>query len=352
MCPRRLRFSRKQRKRIELPLTHLLTMPPSLPPSHLHNPNKVHSAKFENEKDTRNIKEAIARYKIEHPVVNDKDMAMFTAVGVNSWPSLVLVGPRGNLLSIWPGEGNFEKVDSFIEGALAFYGEKGLLNNTPLKISKPTSARGGLPGSPLSYPGKLHVDPQQPRLFVSDSGNNRVLVLDRNTGGLLAAVGSATGEPGLEDGDFESARFSNPQGVCLSANGRVLYVCDTDAHAIRAIDLEKKVVTTVAGNGEQGFDYTGGKVGKAQYLSSPLDVVLKPFSSSLLVAMAGTHQIWEVEVPSGKARCYSGTGREAETNAGDRINAAWAQPSGLTLGGQMLYVADSESRYVIVCAKG
>ena len=68
--------------------------------------------------------------------------------------------------------------------------------------------------------------------------------------------------------------------------------------------------------------------------------------------MAGTHQIWEVEVPSGKARCYSGTGREAETNAGNRIDAAWAQPSGLAVGGQMLYVADSESRYVGWMSRG
>lgn len=274
-------------------------------------------------------------------------MQMFSAVGVSSWPSLVLVGPRGNLLSIWPGEGNGEKVDAFIQGALAFYDGKGQLDKAPLKVSRASGFRGGLPGSPLSYPGKLHVDPVLPRLFVSDSGNNRVLVLDRKTGALLAAIGSATGEPGLEDGDFESSRFTNPQGLCLSADGRVLYVCDTDAHALRAIDLEKKVVSTLAGNGEQGFDYTGGKGRREQYLSSPWDVVLKPAAagtSTLLVAMAGTHQIWEVDALSGLARCYSGTGREAETNAGNRLDAAWAQPSGLAVGGQALYVADSESR--------
>jgi hypothetical protein len=48
-----------------------------------------------------------------------------------------------------------------------------------------------------------------------------------------------------------------------------------------------------------GFDYSGGNSGKDQYLSSPWDVI--PYSpqpdrppSSLLVAMAGTHQIWQV----------------------------------------------------------
>ena len=69
---------------------------------------------------------------------------------------------------------------------------------------------------------------------------------------------------------------------------------------------------------------------------------------ALLVAMAGTHQLWRVELPGGKATCYSGTGREAETNAGQRLEAAWAQPSGLAVSpdGAALFVADSESSTV------
>jgi len=42
-------------------------------------------------------------YGVNHPVVNDKDLTMWNAVGVTSWPTLALVGPRGNLLNIWSG---------------------------------------------------------------------------------------------------------------------------------------------------------------------------------------------------------------------------------------------------------
>lgn len=248
------------------------------------------------------------------------------------------------------GERNEERVDQFIAASLKFYGDQGLLDRTPLKLTKPSNAPKGLAGSPLSYPGKIHVDPSgAPRLFVADTGHHRVLVVDKNDGGVLAAYGSAAGEPGFEDGDAGNARFSSPQGLCASRDGRTLYVCDTDNHAVRAIDLEKGTVATLAGNGEQGFDYSGGQAGKAQYLSSPWDVVLDPNDAkALLVAMAGTHQIWRVELPSGKATCYSGTGREAEANAGQRLEAAWAQPSGLAVAadGGALYVADSESSTV------
>ena len=99
----------------------------------------------------------------------------------------------------------------------------------------------------------------------------------------------------------------------MSADGKTLYVADTDNHAVRAVDLERRAVRTLAGNGEQGFDYSGGRAGAAQYLSSPWDVVLPKGQGQgqgqerqLLVAMAGTHQIWGVDLPAGKAACYSG----------------------------------------------
>lgn len=332
-------------------------------------------------------------------------MQLFSAVGADSWPSFVIVSPKGNLISILPGacvracgfcflvftglsvclpacllirhtpvrqstylilqtphqnknqpgERNEERVDQFIAASLKFYGDQGLLDRTPLKLGKPAgggAANKGLANSPLSYPGKVHADPSgAPRLFVADTGHHRILVVDKNDGGVLAAYGSPAGEPGFEDGGAVTARFSSPQGLCASRDGKVLYVCDTDNHAVRAIDMEKGTVATLAGNGEQGFDYSGGQAGKAQYLSSPWDVVLDPTDpggKALLVAMAGTHQIWRVGLPSGTAACYSGTGQEAELNAGRRLEAAWAQPSGLAVAGDgsALYVADSESSSV------
>lgn len=60
----------------------------------------------------------------------------------------------------------------------------------------------------------------------------------------------------------------------------------------------KKIVTTVVGTGIQGHDYIGGKIGKDQILSSPWDLAIYKYECNkntipiLLIAMAGTHQIW------------------------------------------------------------
>src|SRR5690348_15300703 len=54
----------------------------------------VHSAKFDNEKNSDSIRKAILRYEITHPVVNDANMKIWQAYGVNSWPTLYLIDPE------------------------------------------------------------------------------------------------------------------------------------------------------------------------------------------------------------------------------------------------------------------
>src|SRR5207237_3774286 len=58
----------------------------------------VHSAKFENEKNSESIRKAVLRYEISHPVVNDANMKIWQAYGVNSWPTLCLIDPEGKVV--------------------------------------------------------------------------------------------------------------------------------------------------------------------------------------------------------------------------------------------------------------
>ena len=66
----------------------------------------VHSAKFEGEHVTDNIREAALRYEIEHPVVNDAKMAIWSRYGARSWPTLVLIDPAGDV--VWAASGERE----------------------------------------------------------------------------------------------------------------------------------------------------------------------------------------------------------------------------------------------------
>ena len=52
----------------------------------------VHSAKFFNERRDDSIADAVRRYHIQHPVVNDAELALWKAIGVRSWPTLAVLG--------------------------------------------------------------------------------------------------------------------------------------------------------------------------------------------------------------------------------------------------------------------
>jgi len=190
----------------------------------------VHSGKYSTEHDDESILEAIRRFGLEHPVINDPDFVVWQTFGVSAWPTLVLIDPAGNLVGGHAGEGVYPLFQPILESMVAEFGAKGLLAPRPLPISLKAAAATAV----LSYPGNVLADQASNRLYIADSGHNRVLeaALD---GSLVRAFG--TGKEGFADGPPGEAAFRQPQGLALSADGRTLYVADTRNHAVRAIDL-------------------------------------------------------------------------------------------------------------------
>ncbi len=314
----------------------------------------VHSAKFDNEKDARNITEAVLRYEIEHPVVNDPDHAIWNAFGTRSWPSIALIDPEGQLVAVHSGEFTFEQIDPIFKRAVAYYKAKGTLDERPLRFdleSQKTQV------TPLRFPGKILADAAGRRLFIADSNHNRIVVAGFD-GKLIATIGG--GAVGKHDGDFATATFNHPQGMAL--RGETLYVADTENHLLRKVDLAAKQVTTIAGLGVQsrnpwpGLDPTAFHtpaparfVGKPKEtgLNSPWDLWIH--GADLFIAMAGPHQIWKMPLDESEIGPYAGNGREDIIDGPllppqpyEAGYSSFAQPSGLSSDGTWLYVADSE----------
>lgn len=292
----------------------------------------VHSAKFPNERVTENIRQAILRYEIAHPVVNDNELKIWQAYGVRAWPTWVLIDPEGNIAGIYPGEGNYDEVDNKIGQTVSYFRTKGLIKEEPLTL---LLERNRLGPSPLSFPGKVLADASKDRLFIADSNHNRI-VITRLDGEVIAVAGC--GQIGSKDGPFSGASFYHPQGMALS--GETLYVADTENHLLRRLDLEARTVTTLAGTGKQGGFLSVGGLGTKSDLNSPWDLAL--VADTLYIAMAGPHQIWAMDLGTGLVYPYAGSGREG-CKDGPLDSSEFAQPSGLTTNGNRLYVADSES---------
>lgn len=288
----------------------------------------VHSAKFATEGDAGNLRQAVMRYGLEHPVVSDKELRIWKEYAVRAWPTQVLIDPDGRIVGQVAGEGNYDTLDENIARTIKEFGNR--VDKTPLKIAL---ERSKVAPTPLYFPGKIAA--KNGRVVVADSSNNRLVVADKS-GKVMATIGS--GEAGLKDGDFQNAQFFNPQGVAI--DGDVLYIADTNNHAIRRVDLNAKTVTTIAGTGKQARYRATGGVGTKADLSSPWDVL--KMGDMLYIAMAGPHQIWKLDLASKKVDVFAGSGAEARRD-GSLQEAAFAQPSGLASDGKSLFVADSET---------
>lgn len=302
----------------------------------------VHSAKFETEKDADNITEAIARYGIEHPVINDADMKVWNSFEVRAWPTFVLIDPEGKGVWAQSGEFTMRQIADVLDKAIPYYRRRGLLDEQPLAFRSASSTTAP---TPLRFPGKVLADEPGGRLFIADSNHHRIVVA-RLDGTLVDTI--VSGQPGRGDGDFAAAEFTKPQGMAL--RGETLYVADTENHLIRGCDLATRQVKTLAGTGDQNrkpIAFFRDRPARRTSLSSPW--ALWVHEDHLLVAMAGLHQIWRMGLEDGTIGPYAGNGREDIVDGPPLPDRAYllgyssfAQPSGLASDGAWLYVADSE----------
>ena len=291
----------------------------------------VHSAKFDEERATENIRQAIMRYGIGHPIVNDADKEIWGAYTVRAWPTLLFVDPLGKVIGRIEGELTYENGVTLINEMLAEFRAQGTLRPSPFASSAEQA-----PAGVLSFPGKILADPENERLFVADSGHNRILVTDLE-GTIQTVIGS--GNPGLADGVLEGALFNHPQGMAVQ--GETLFVADTENHAIRVVDLEVGIVETIAGTGAPGVGQVEGGPALDVNLRSPWDLVL--VGRMLHVAMAGSHQLWMLNLDTNVIQATVGTGAENILD-GPPEEAVLAQPSGITVDeDDVLFFADSET---------
>ena len=131
----------------------------------------VHSAKFETEQDTKNITEAVLRYEIEHPVINDPEHRLWEKYGVSSWPSLRMIDPEGYVSRRTAAKSTSTRCKLFKK-------RSPLTANRPARRNaaafRPRGRRTA--DTPLRFPGKVLADEAGERLFIADSNHNRIVI--------------------------------------------------------------------------------------------------------------------------------------------------------------------------------
>lgn len=277
------------------------------------------------------------RHGIHHPVINDAEFDVWSQYSVRAWPTVVLVDPAGKVVGQQSGEITAAGFAPVLDAMIADFEGQGLLDRTPIAGLAP--ALDHEPARLLHYPSKI-LPAVGDRLFVADTGHHRILEVQLSLDGVAGEVVRifGTGEAGWQDGHIATAQFHDPHGMALAGN--TLYVADTENHAIRAIDLVREQVRTVAGTGQLSRTmHPTGTTPTTIDLRSPWALVA--MEQVLFIAMAGSHQIW-VLLKEETLGVFAGTGAEALLD-GPRAEAAFNQPSDLVLDRDHLFVADAEA---------
>ncbi|MEU7485330.1 NHL domain-containing thioredoxin family protein [Streptomyces sp. NPDC042319] len=295
----------------------------------------VHSPKFVHEAEHQAVVDAVERYEVEHPVLDDPELATWKQYAVRAWPTLVVIDPEGYVVAQHAGEGHAHAIEKLVEELEAEHDAKGTLRrgDGPYVPPEPVATDLRFPGKALQLPGGSFL--------VSDTTRHQLVELDADGESVLRRIG--TGERGLTDGPAEAAAFSEPQGLALLPGGRVV-VADTVNHALRTFDPATGEVATVAGTGRQWWQgsATEGPAREVD-LSSPWDVAY--FDGRVWIAMAGVHQLWTYDPEAGTVRAAAGTTNEGLVD-GPAAEAWFAQPSGLAATEDRLWIADSETSAV------
>ncbi|PRZ17511.1 NHL domain-containing thioredoxin family protein [Nesterenkonia sandarakina] len=334
----------------------------------------VHSPKFEHEADPDALAAAVERYEIAHPVLDDPNLITWQAYSARAWPTLVVIDPQGYIAANLAGEGHVAGLTSLVEELVAEHEAKGTLHrgDGPYVPPEPVSRTLRFPGKAVPVTRALGgSDASHGHFLVSDTGHHRIVELDADLQTVVRSWGGGEEQQkGHHDGDPDSARFNEPQGLTVlpaelaQQVGYDIVVADTVNHRLRGINAETGVVTTLAGNGVQRLlDAERARTGAVESgslgtdplnvsLSSPWDVLWSKALGLVVIAMAGTHQIFTFDPVTGELSIFAGTGLEGLLD-GSAETAWFAQTSGLTedAAGD-IWIADSETSSLRVIRTG
>jgi len=213
-----------------------------------------------------------------------------------------------------------------------------------------TFAGGGLPvnipgtSASLYGPGSVVADAAG-NLFIADMDINVIFRLDARTGVLTRFAG--TGTPGFsgDNGQATSAQLNVPGGLALDAAGN-LYIADSGNERVRKV--ANGVITTIAGNGVQGYFGDGGSATSAE-LNGPFGVAVDSVGNLFITDFSRIRKVTNgviTTVAGNGTRGYSG-------DDGPATSAQLYEPTGVAVDfAGNLYIADDGNERVRKVANG
>ena len=154
-------------------------------------------------------------------------------------------------------------------------------------------------------------------IYFGDVSNHRIFRIEPGTGTVGVAVGCGEAGNDGDGGPAVAARITQPYEVRFDADGHLFFV-DMLAHVVRRVDRSSGVVSTVAGQGVEGYRGDGGPAIEAT-LARPHSIEFAP-DGAMFIADIANHRLRRVDPKSGLIDSFAGTGEQAPTRIGESLD--------------------------------
>jgi len=228
-----------------------------------------------------------------------------------------------------------------------YNGTTGTLSTLAGAANTPGSTDGPLAMARFGSPAGLALNSATNTLYVSDTQLHVIRAIDLSAGvvSTLAGDANAATPSGNVDGVGPAARFNSPRRIVLSPSGQTLYVADASNRVIRAISIATQAVTRLAGTGTAGT--VNGALLAAQF-RTPAGLAINPAGTTLYVSDSAANTVRAIDLMGGMVSTLAGTDNTAGPTDGAFATALFRSPVALSLGaaGTALYVSDSSNHMV------
>jgi sugar lactone lactonase YvrE len=194
----------------------------------------------------------------------------------------------------------------------------------------------------LSSPTHVAVDPQNGYYYIADEGNRRIRYVNPTNNIIFTYAGNGSPASAGDGGPARRGVFASIDSVAADLAGSTIYVAEGLGHLIRSISMSSNLISTAVGTGTPGFAGDGGAAFTAQ-ISSPTTVTLDG-NRNMFFTDTNNQRVRRVDVATGIITTVAGNGTQGYDGDGfPAVSAALNMPRALAVDSvrSTLYIGDS-----------
>ena len=219
---------------------------------------------------------------------------------------------------------------------------------------KPGYAGDGAPATQgqFNQPHGITLD-RADNLYICDPLNNRLRRVDAKTGILTTFAGNGQDGRTPNEGSLTGVPLAGPRSLEITQDGR-WYLALREGNSIFSLDPAKGTLRRIAGTGESGYSGDGGPAIAARFgslgpggLTGPKGLAISD-DGIMFVADCENHVVRRIDLKTGVITTLVGTGERGDGPDGDAAKCKLSRPHAVLVHQRVLYIADSENNRIRV----